>query len=55
MMPNRLEPELDIYQYPEHLRACLAPLPKGPGVYLFHGEAKACRFTSVKASTYAAA
>lgn len=21
MMPNRLEPELDIYQYPEHLRA----------------------------------
>ncbi|PYB08760.1 endonuclease, partial [Serratia marcescens] len=21
MMPNRLEPEIDIYQYPEHLRA----------------------------------
>ncbi|RJK64629.1 excinuclease Cho [Serratia marcescens] len=40
MMPNRLEPELDIYQYPEHLRACLAPLPKGPGVYLFHGESE---------------
>lgn len=40
MMPNRLEPELDIYQYPEHLRACLAPLPKGPGVYMFHGQSE---------------
>lgn len=37
MMPNRLEPELDIYQYPEHLRTSLELLPKSPGVYLFHG------------------
>ncbi|SQI36926.1 Excinuclease cho [Serratia plymuthica] len=37
MMPNRLEPELDIYQYPEHLRTSLEVLPKSPGVYLFHG------------------
>lgn len=38
MLPKRLEPELDIYQYPEHLRACLATLPKAPGVYVFHGQ-----------------
>ncbi|CAI0881236.1 Excinuclease cho [Serratia ficaria] len=38
MMPNRLEPELDIYQYPEHLRASLEQLPRAPGVYLFHGQ-----------------
>ncbi|MEE4410326.1 MULTISPECIES: excinuclease Cho [unclassified Serratia (in: enterobacteria)] len=37
MMPNRLEPELDIYQYPEHLRTSLELLPRSPGVYLFHG------------------
>lgn len=55
MMPNRLEPEIDIYQYPEHLRACTAPLPKGRASMCFTARAKACRFTSVKASTYAAA
>jgi excinuclease Cho len=40
MMPNRLEPELDIYQYPQHLRGCLEQLPRAPGVYLFHGQSE---------------
>ena len=42
-MPARRRPEFDearIYEYPEHLRACLAPLPKGPGVYVFHGQSE---------------
>ncbi|MCX8956165.1 excinuclease Cho [Erwinia psidii] len=35
----RLESETaSIYQYPEHLRSSLAPLPSLPGVYVFHGE-----------------
>lgn len=38
MMSNRLEPELNIYHYPDHLRASLEQLPRSPGVYLFHGQ-----------------
>ncbi|WP_075181647.1 excinuclease Cho [Pantoea sp. 1.19] len=30
--------DADIYQYPEHLRDQLADLPRGPGVYEFHGD-----------------
>lgn len=40
MIPNRLEPDLDIYQYPQHLRGCLDKLPRAPGVYLFHGQSE---------------
>jgi len=33
LMSNRLEPELDIYHYPDHLRTSLEQLPRSPGVY----------------------
>lgn len=45
-MVNRYTPyaappnDAEIYQYPEHLRAQLADLPRTPGVYLFHGESE---------------
>lgn len=30
--------EARVYEYPEHLRACVEALPAMPGVYIFHGE-----------------